>query len=89
LPDDIPRAYVNFLLVEPSGMDVTIAMGHQVGPSAPHWSVRVTMPWEEATFLVSTLQSHIERYSEQFGEVRDVIKRAQETLEGGSSERDD
>jgi len=59
-------------------MDVTMTMGHQIGAEAPVWSVRVTMSWEEAKFLVSALNNQIEMYEAAFGDVRDIMKSIQD-----------
>lgn len=78
IPEDLPRYYANFALVEPAGMDVTMTMGHQIGAEAPVWSARVTMSWEEAKFLVNALNAQIEMYEAAFGNVRDVMKSIQD-----------
>jgi hypothetical protein len=62
-------------------MDLTIAMGHQAGNDAPIWSIQVTMSWEEAKFLATSLQAQIADYEASFGEVRDVIKAMQDFVE--------
>ena len=80
VPPDVPRAYANFVMVQPGGMDVNITFGHQVGAEPPAWSVRVAMSWEEAKFFAQALQGHVAGYEGQFGEIRDVMKTAQEAF---------
>lgn len=86
VPENVPRAYANFIAVEPGGMDVTIAMGHQAGTSPPQWSVRVTMPWEEGKFLAEVLEHHLALYASSYGDVREVMKKAEAGLAKAQAE---
>jgi hypothetical protein len=78
---DVPRLYVNSVVIRGGAFDVTLDLGHSVSPAlpgqppeAPKWLARVSMSWEHAVTLTRFLENAIKQYEDQAGSLPDMEK---------------
>lgn len=78
---DVPRLYVNAVVIRGGAFDVTLDMGYSVAPHSPDqapippdWLARVSMSWEHAATLMRFLENAIKQYEEQVGQLPEVEK---------------
>jgi hypothetical protein len=78
---DVPRLYVNAVVIRGGAFDVTLDLGYSVAPGtpdqppeAPDWLARVSMSWEHAASLIRFLEGAIKQYEEQVGSLPDIEK---------------
>lgn len=71
-PPAVPLVYANFMTATGNPVDLSIDYGYRTPDGQAVPSVRVVMAWEHAALMEQVLHEALERYRQEFGEIRDV-----------------